>query len=611
MVLPRIFQYSVEERKKLIETINGHRPADMVIVNANIVSTPTGEVIEDSSIIVVGKRIAGFGNYSDLHKYVGDNTLIVNAENRYVIPGFIDPHIHIESSLLTPTGFAKLALKHGTTTIVADPHEIGNVAGIEGIMAFIEEASRLPLKILVDIPSCVPPVDPMRGLETPGNILGVDEVEKLAELEGVYGLGEVMDFISVVEGDKGILEKIRVAYKHGLRINGHAPLLSGTILDAYINAGIHSDHETLEVREALEKLRKGMYIFIREGSAWKDLERLIKIVLDDKIDCRFCCFTSDDLNILDLYEKGHMDRIVNEAIEMGLDPIKAIQLATINPATWLHLEEHIGIIAPGRLADLVFTRDLNYIEAETVIANGEIIYYKGELKKGFDLFERPSRLLKTVNIDRRFKPDDLIVKLDKRVDEVSVNVIEVYPGSTLTRRRVERLEVSNGFIKADPSRDIMYVAVIERHHGIGSIGKGFIKGLRFKAGAIAQTIAHDTHNLVVAGNDPGDMVKAIERIVELQGGIVVVDDGEIVSEIELRYGGLMSIKEPEQVYSEYRSLVNKMKEEYGLSFEAFFMTLSLISLPVIPEIRLTDRGLVDVNKAKLIPLIVDKNWLST
>ena len=414
-----------------------------------------------------------------------------------------------------------------------------------------------------------------------------------------------MDFISVVEANENILEKIRVASKHGLRINGHAPLLRNETLDAYISAGIFSDHETVGFEEALEKLRKGMHVFIREGSAWRDLVRLSKLLLDDKIDCRYCSFASDDLNVLDLYEKGHMDRIINEAIELGVDPVKAIQLATINTARYLHLDDHIGVVAPARLCDLVFTRNLNYIEPHTVLANGEIIYYKGELKKEFRKPRYSEKLLKTVNIGREFTREDLAIKVDNRVENVKVNVIEVYPGSTLTRKRVEELKVVNGIISSDPERDIMYATVIDRHHATGNIGKGFIKGLGFKAGAIAQTIAHDTHNLIVAGFNLSDMELAIKYIVEMQGGIVVVDKGEVVSALNLQYGGLMSIEEPEIVYKKYKNMIEKLRENYGVSFESFFMTLALISLPVIPEIRLTDKGLVDVNKGEIIPVITE------
>jgi len=599
------FKYEPLERKKLIDTAMGREPADIVIVNANVVSVTTGEVLEKRAILVKGRRIAGVSEYGDLRKFVGSNTLVINAEGDYVIPGFIDPHIHIESSMLTPTSFAKIALKHGTTTVVADPHEIGNVAGLEGVKAFIEEARNLPLKILVDMPSCVPATDPSRGLETVASVIGVDGIRELASIPGVIGLGEVMDYVSVVNAESDVLEKIRIAHEHGLRVSGHAPLLTGRVLDAYIAAGIYSDHETVSFEEALEKLRRGMYVFIREGSAWRDLEALSKLLLDDTIDCQLCCFTSDDLSVLDLFEKGHMDRVVNKAIELGVDPVKAIQLATINTARYLKLEEHIGVIAPGRLADLVFTRELKYIAPHTVIANGEVVYFKGELKKEFSKPRYSEKLLKTVNTGRLVKSEDFEVRAELGKSSVAVNVIEVKPGSTLTRHIVEKLFVEKGFVKPDPERDLMQVAVIDRHKGTGSMSLGFVKGLGLKVGAVAQTIAHDTHNLIVAGYNHVDMAEAVKYIVESQGGIVVVDNGSVIASLNLQYGGLMSIEEPEVVYRKYKELVEKLKKNYGVKFEEVFMTLSLISLPVIPEIRITDKGLVDVNEGRFIPLIAE------
>ena len=602
---PRIFSYNIDERRRLIETIRGRRPADLVITNVNIVLVTTGEILEDSSIIVSGRRIAGIGRYRELDKYVGRETIVVNGRGGYAVPGFIDPHVHIESSLLTPRGFVKLALKHGTTTVVADPHEIGNVLGVRGVEIFLEEARDLPLKILIDIPSCVPATDPKYGLETVGSVIGAEEIEKLAEMEGTVGLGEVMDFVSVVNANPEVLRKIEIAHRYGLIVNGHAPLLAGELLDAYISAGIWSDHESTMYEEALEKIRKGMYVFIREGSAWRDLKALSKL-LEEGVDCRLCSFASDDINVTELYEKGHMDRIVNEAIELGIDPIKAIQLATIGPAMRIHLEDHVGVIGPARLADIVLTPSLKYIDVSTVIANGEIIYHEKRPQKQLPRPNIPGYAKKTVNIGRIPGPKDLLIPYNGG-SRVKVNVIGVQLGSALTKHIVEELDVDNGYIMADPSRDIIYAAVIDRHHATGSIGRGFIKGLRFRAGAIAQTIAHDTHNLIVAGNNPYDMVEAIKRIVEIQGGIVVVDRGEVIAEIPLPVAGLMSDEEPEVVYRRYMDMIRVLKERYDLEFESFFMNLALAALPVIPEIRLTDRGLVDVNNARIIPVVADQD----
>jgi len=600
MVLPRIFRYVKEERARLIRTARGIEPATLVIKNVNLVATTTGEILENMNIIVSDRRIASITN-REPDKYVGLRTKVIDGHGQYAVPGFIDPHIHIESSLLTPTGFSMLVLRHGTTTVVADPHEIANVLGVDGVKLFIEESQGLPLKILIDIPSCVPATDPAFGLETTNKVIGPEDIALLGKLEGTYGLGEVMDFVSVTNASDYVLEKLRVAHELGLVINGHAPLLTGEILDAYIDASIWSDHESTNPEEALEKLRKGMYLFIRQGSAWRDLEALAEIIKDPKIDCRLCGFVSDDLNVIDLYEKGHMDRIINEAIQLGVDPVKAIQLATIGPAIRLHIDDHIGVIGPARFADIVLTPSLEHIETNTVISMGEIIYRDGELLYDFERPKIPEWAKKTVNIPRKILAEELLIKTDA-TGSVKANIIKVTPGSALTELVVEELPVKQGFVSCDPDNDILHLAVIERHKGTCNIGKGFIKGLGFKAGAIAQTIAHDTHNLVVAGKSPSDMARAVNRVREIQGGIVVVDSGEIIAEVGLPVAGLMSDEEPYTVYRKFKNLMKKMSS-YGVEFEAFFMTLALVALPVIPEVRLTDRGLVDVNSARIINVL--------
>ncbi len=601
MVLPRIFSYVKEERARLIRTARAIEPATLVIKNVNIVATTTGEILENMSIIVSGRRIASIVK-GDPEKYIGLRTKIIDGHGQYAMPGFTDAHIHIESSLLTPTGFSILALKHGTTTVVADPHEIANVLGVDGVKLFIEESQNLPMKILIDVPSCVPATDPAFGLETTNKVIGPEDIAELGELEGVYGLGEVMDFVSVTNASDYVLEKLRIAHNLGLVINGHAPLLTGEMLDAYIDASIWSDHESTNPQEALEKLRKGMYLFIRQGSAWRDLGALVEVIKNPKIDCRLCGFVSDDLNVIDLYEKGHMDRIINEAIELGVDPVKAIQFATIGPAIRLHIDDHIGVVGPARFADIVLSPSLQRLEPKTVISMGEIIYRDGELLYDFERPRIPEWAKRTVNIPREIRPEELLIRIGE-ADKAKVNAIKVTPGSALTELSVEELPVKNGYISCDPERDIIHLAVVERHKGTCNIGKAFIKGLGFRAGAIAQTIAHDTHNLVVAGKSPEDMSVAISRVREVQGGIVIVDSGEIVAEVELPVAGLMSNEDPYTVYRKFKSLTRKVSS-YGVEFEAFFMTLALVALPVIPEVRLTDRGLVDVNSARIIDVIV-------
>lgn len=597
--------YDPVERAELIDTAMGRVPADIVIANVNLVSTTTGEIIEKSSIVLKGKRIARAGRISDLSRHISSKTIVIDGKDRYAVPGFIDLHIHIESTLLDPVGFSKIALKHGTTTVVADPHEVVNVLGIYGLKMFIEASRELPLKILYEVPSCVPATDPSYMLETFGSLLDSRSVEEAMHLEGVAGLGEVMDFVSVIRADREVLFKVKAAWDRRMVVDGHAPLLSGEELDAYVAAGILSDHESTSAGEALEKLRRGMFLFVREGSAWRDLKALLPVVRSG--DCKLCAFVSDDVNVYDLFTKGHMDRIINLAVEYGVDPVKALQYATINPAIRLHLEDQIGSITPGRLGDIVITRRIEHVEPITVIANGDIVYYEGEASRQFKPTRYPDKALKTVNIG--VDPEALQLTPRAGIPDGSalVNVIEVSPGSALTKWRILEMQVSDGEVKPDPGRDIMFISVIDRHRGSGSHSAGLIKGLNFKAGAVAQTIAHDTHNLIVAGWNRRDMVTAVKRVVELQGGIVVVNDGEVVSEVELRLAGLMSVKEPEEVFREYLNMVDALKKRFHLDFESFFMTLALVSLPVIPELRITDRGLVDVAKAKLVPLITEES----
>ncbi|MEM4101727.1 MAG: adenine deaminase [Desulfurococcaceae archaeon] len=598
-----IEKYSLSERRELILASRGAIPADMVLTNVNIVVPTTEEVLENYSVVIKGKRIARIGRIKDISRYISSRTRVVDCEGKYALPGFIDLHIHVESSLLNPVGFAKIALKHGTTTVVADPHEIANVLGAEGVEIFISITRDLPLKFLVEVPSCVPATDPYLGLETAPHVIDSSTVSKLVERENVCGLGEVMDFISVVHASEEVLRKVEAAKNKGLIIDGHAPQLKGSHLDAYISAGIISDHETTALDEAIEKLRRGMWIYIREGSAWRDLEALVSIVRENA--CDLCVFVSDDLNVYDLFTKGHMDRIINRAIELGVDPVKAVKYATLYPAIRLHLEDHIGLIAPGRIADIVLTSRIERIQPETVIANGELIYYKNTLQKEFKKPEYPPRVLQTVKLGKLPEVISYTPRLKEFVEHgyARVNVIEVKPGSTLTKKVVEELEVENGVLKTNYEKDIMYVVVADRHTGSGRFSTGFIKGLGFKAGAIAQTIAHDTHNLVVAGWNPRDMDTAVREVERIQGGIVIVDNGKIVAELELRLAGLMSIEEPEVVYEKYTKMLEYMRSHYNVHFESFFMTLSLVSLPVIPEVRITDRGLVDVQSGRLIPLV--------
>uniref|UniRef100_A0A7C4HCC7 Adenine deaminase n=1 Tax=Staphylothermus marinus TaxID=2280 RepID=A0A7C4HCC7_STAMA len=598
---------NLENIIEYLETALGRKPADIIVKNVNIVQPHVNEIEENKAIIIKRKRIVSIVDSKDVYKYVSSQTKVIEFNNEYAVPGFIDLHIHIESSLLDPFGFSKLALKHGTTTVLADPHELANVLGLDGIKLFIEVSKNVPLKILINVPSCIPPVNPEMGIETALHRIGLNELKEIIDSENVYGLGEVMDYKGVVEGVRELVEKVLFFRNKGLIVDGHAPKLTSSELCAYISTGIVSDHEATDYIEGLEKIKRGMWLYIREGSAWRDLGVLIELIKNNK--CELCLFVSDDLNVYELFNYGHMDRIVNKAIEYGLDPVEAIKYATLYPAIRLNALDHIGLIAPGRLADLFITKKIECINPHTVISNGELIYYRNYLIKEFNRFKYSEKYLKTVNTgslrDKIVFAPSIPRHYGIENGYAYVNTIRVSKGSTLTKREIVELEVRNTVIQPDFNQDVMYIIVADRHLGSGDYTIGFIKGLGFKAGAIAQTIAHDTHNLIIAGWNSRDMEKALIEIENMQGGIVVVDNNEVVSSIQLKLAGLMSIEEPEVVYEKYSRMITVLKSKYGLDFEPFYMSLSLVSLPVIPEIRITTKGLIDVNKMKFITLVED------
>lgn len=588
-----------------IETALGKRPANIIIRNVNIVHPHLGEIEENKSIIIRKKRIVNIVDSRDIAKYVSNQTRVIDGSGEYAVPGFIDLHIHIESSLLDPVGFSKIALKHGTTTVLADPHEVSNVLGLDGIRLFIEASKYTPMKILLSLPSCVPPVDPTYGFETYSHYIGLNELKESISMENVVGLGEVMDFNSVINANEEVLMKILLFRKEGKLVDGHAPKLVNNKLSAYLSAGIVSDHETTELGEGLEKIKRGVWLYIREGSAWRDLDKLVDIVMREN--CELCAFVSDDLNVYDLFTKGHMDRIVNKAIQQGLEPVRAVKYATFTPALRLNIVDHIGLIAPGRLADLFLSKRIENINPHTVLASGELVYYKNYLVREFNRVKYSERFLKTVKTgslrDRIVFTPSVPRHYGVENGYACVNTIHVVKGSSLTRREIVELEVKDSVIQPDPLNDVMYITVADRHRGSGEHSIGFIKGLGFRAGAIAQTIAHDTHNLIIAGWNNRDMEKALVEVENMQGGIVIVDNNEVVASIQLKLAGLMSIEEPEVVYDKYSNMLSILEAKYGLDFESFYMSLSLVTLPVIPEIRITNRGLIDVNEMRFITLV--------
>ncbi|MCD7879413.1 MAG: adenine deaminase [Candidatus Gastranaerophilales bacterium] len=564
----------------IIKTARGNIEADLVIKNAQIINVLSEEIYK-ADVAIKDGIIAGVG-----FGYKGKQQ--INAEGKYLSPSFIDGHVHIESSMLLPSEFAKMVLPAGTTTVIADPHEISNVIGLHGI-SFMREASKdLPLDIYMMLPSCVP----ASPYETSGFALNSYDLSLLIDSPWVLGIAEMMNFPGVLNLDNEVLSKIKLGIEKRKRIDGHAPYLSGKDLCAYIAAGISSDHECTSPAEAIEKLRLGMYLMIREGSAAKDLDSLIPVL--KQYPSKKCMFVTDDRYPSDL--KGHINLMVQKAVNAGMDPIKAIQTACINTAEYFGLK-NLGAIAPGYKADLLILNNLQDFIPETVIKNGQIIAKNGKL-----LIEPEKKVLSTqrgtVNI-RWLEQDDLKIKAESN----TVKAIEVFSGQLVTKCTPSKVIVKDGFALSNPDEDVLKILVIERHKASGSIGKGFVKGFGIKSGAIASTVAHDSHNMIVIGTNDTDMFKAIKELVKSQGGKVIIKDGAVTAKLELPIAGLMSDESAETVIRKSDEL-KKGQKQIGCTLDEPFMTMAFLSLSVIPELKLTDKGLMDVVDNKFINLFI-------
>ena len=566
--------------EEIIETARGKIEADLVIKNAQIINVLTEEIYQ-SDVAVKDNIIAGIGT-----GYKGKKE--IDAKGKYLSPSFIDGHVHIESSMLMPSEFARLVVPTGTTTIVADPHEISNVIGLHGI-SFMREASKnLPLDIYMTLPSCVP----ASPYETSGFELNSYDLSLLIDSPWVLGIAEMMNFPGVINLDKEVLSKIKLGIEKNKRIDGHSPYLSGKDLCAYIAAGVSSDHECNNMNEAIEKLRLGMYLMVREGSAAKDLDALSPVL--KKFPTRKCMFVTDDRYPDAL--KEHINMMVRKSVENGISPIKAIQMASINTAEYFGLKE-VGAIAPGYKADMLLLDNLEDFKPSYVIKNGEIVAKDGNLvinieKKNF------SSLRGTVNI-RWLDKEDLKIKAKSS----KVRAIEVKDGQLVTKCVDADINVVNGFAEGNLNDDVLKILVIERHKASGNIGIGFVKGFGIKEGAIASTVAHDSHNMIVIGTNDDDMLKAIKELVKSQGGKVIVKDNDVVAKLDLPIAGLMSEDYSDDFLSKYNKL-KKGEKIIGCTLEEPFMTMSFLSLSVIPELKLTDKGLMDVVKNKFTELFI-------
>ena len=493
-------------------------------------------------------------------------------------------------SMLSVSEFANAVVPRGTTAVVADPHEIANVLGIEGIRAILEEAKATPLKVFCMAPSCVPSTDPSLGLETPGARIEHEEIKELLLMEGVIGLAEVMNYGGVITKEEEVWKKIELAKQLKTPIDGHAPLLSGKELNAYVLSGVGSDHESVSHDEAWEKLRLGMRVMVREGSVAKNLKNIAPLL--KSVDTRNCMLVTDgDRTPLDLKEEGYLDHVLRRAIEEGIDAVKAVQMCTINPAQWFKLDDFFGCISPGKIADIVLLNNLERFEVAKVIVNGKILTEFASRTK-YDYKHFYPGYGESVRI-KQVKPEDFEIKLERAI---KVRIIGLIEGELLTE---EIIEAISGI---DIARDILKIGVVERHHSSGNTGLGFVKGFGLKNGAVASSIAHDSHNIVVIGTNEKDMAFACNRLKEIGGGIALCSGCELKSELELPIAGLMTDKGLDYAVKKQKEMNDKISE-MGCKLQAPFITLSFLALPVIPALKITDKGLVDVEKGRIVALL--------
>jgi adenine deaminase len=570
-----------------VKITRGDEAADLVLRNGRVINVYTGEIV-DADVAIAGDRFVGIGPGYEAETEI-------DLAGRTVCPGLIDSHVHIESAMVTPRQFARAVVPRGTTTAVTDPHEIANVAGAGGIRYMLAASEGLPLTVYVNLPSCVPATH----MGTAGASLEAEDLIALADLPRVIGLAEFMNVPGAVLGLPNALEKLKAF--QGRVIDGHAPGISGKWLQAYTGAGPGSDHECTTPAEMLEKLRLGMVVFVRESTAAKNLRALLPAITPQN--SRRCAFCSDDRHPADLLDEGHLDHMIRLAVGEGLDPITAIQMATLNAAEWFRLRDR-GAIAPGKRADLLVCSDLKDFRPEMVYAGGKLVAQDGAPTGDwptYDIDDSAVRHTVHVNWDRFSLA---IPAQGERASAPKVRVIGIVPDQVITEHLVERPTVNDNQIVADISRDLLKLAVVERHKSTGNVGMGLVHGLGLKCGAIAGSVGHDAHNLTVAGCDDVSMMTAAIAVGHMGGGLAVAADTEVLASVPLPIAGLMSDQPVEIVRQQMDELV-ATAHELGSPLHDPFMTLGFLALEVIPSLKLTDQGLVDVDKFDFVPLWVE------
>ena len=585
---------------RLIDVAMGRAPADTVIHNGRWVNVHSGEIIPGTDVAIAAGRFAYVG--LDAAHTIGPATKIIDAAGRYLVPGLCDAHMHVESGMVTVTEFARAVIPHGTTTMFIDPHEIANVLGLTGVKLMHDEAASLPVNVFVQVPSCVPSAP---GLETPGATLGPAEVAEAMGWPGIIGLGEVMNFPGVVAGDAKMLAEMAATSAAGKTIGGHyaSPDL-GRAFHAYAAGGPADDHEGTRAEDAIARVRQGMRAMLRLGSAWYDVAAQVKAITESGLESRNFILCTDDSHSGTLARDGHMNRVVRHAIAQGLKPMTAIQMATLNTAQHFGLERELGSITPGRRADIVLTSDLISLPVDMVIARGNVLAEHGKLTVDIAPHAYPAFARQTMHMGRHIAAADFDIAAPHGANSVTARVIGVIENQAPTRALERTLPVHEGTVMMDRAGDVCQIALVERHQGTGGVVNAFVSGFGYTADcAVASTVAHDSHHMIVVGTNKADMAQAANRLGEVGGGIVVISGGRELALVPLPIAGLMSDQRAEVVAGQADQLIAAM-HSCGCQLNNAVMQHSLLALVVIPELRISDNGLIDVTKFARTDLFV-------
>lgn len=593
--------YSMAISRSLVDVAMGRAPADLVIRDGQWVCVQSGEIIPHTDIAVKGERIAYVG--SDASHTIGEGTRLIDAGGRFLVPGLLDAHMHIESGMLTVTEFVRAVIPHGTTGMFVDPHEIANIFGLQGVKLMVDEAATQPIHVWVQMPSCVPSAP---GLETPGASIGPAEVAEAMAWPGIIGLGEVMNFPGVFLGDEKMHAEMAEARRMGKVIGGHyASQDLGRAFHGYVAGGPEDDHEGTRPEDAVQRIRQGMKAILRQGSGWHDVAAQVRALTEMGLDSRHFLLCTDDSHSETLVSEGHVDRALRVAIQAGVSPVTAIQMATLNTAEHFGVSRQVGMIAPGRCADILLVRDLGNFSADQVIAMGRVVADEGHLSIALSSYPYPEWVKHSVHLKGPLAPLDFRLAAPG-TGTVKAHVIGILENQAPTRHLLLDMPVVNGEVQVDTKRDVAKIAVVERHQSTGRVQVGLVHGFGFNVPcAIATTVAHDSHHLIVTGTSEADMALAANELARVGGGQVVVREGKVIGSVDLPIAGLMSDERAEVVSKKAATVLEGFKA-CGCMLNNPNMQLSLSALVVIPELRISDLGLVDVTKFDFVP-VVEKN----